>query len=419
MKRHFAPLIFLLVLAPLAAFADGHLADELKVPFFVEWLEGLRMEDGEPNEWAKWIGRFHLLVLHLPIGFLFATFLLELYGIIRRKHDFRIQTRFLLGMTVIVTWIAIATGLLFSLEESDGIYKALKMELLSWHGTGALILGVFVTLAYFFKRGIVKRGLAAEPRPVGKRRFFYMILMLASIGMIKVVGHHGGSLVHGADFLSEPAPAVVPKFITEHLGPESFLMPQPHDKDSDVQDKEGTDDTSATGDDTSATGDDTSPPPATGDEGTDEPNDKKDPENGAKAKDGADVDPDKTDKPAEGASGVTFDDKTFYASIIEPIFENSCNKCHGADPKKKPKADYDMTKFDEMMEFVKPGDAEASDLFYYIDLPIDDDEHMPPEGKAPQLTDLQKEQVRWWIDNGAEERGPLNEAPKKLQTSDI
>ena len=46
------------------------------------------------------------------------------------------------------------------------------------------------------------------------------------------------------------------------------------------------------------------------------------------------------------------------------------------------------------------GNAEESNLFIRVNLPEDDEEHMPPEGKKP-LSEKQIELLGWWIDAGA------------------
>ena len=49
-----------------------------------------------------------------------------------------------------------------------------------------------------------------------------------------------------------------------------------------------------------------------------------------------------------------------------------------------------------------PGDAEKSRILQVTMLPLDDDMHFPPEGKAPQWTKKEKELVAKWIKEGAD-----------------
>ena len=57
---------------------------------------------------------------------------------------------------------------------------------------------------------------------------------------------------------------------------------------------------------------------------------------------------------------------------------------------------------------VVPGDTAHSDLPRRIQLPLDEDDHMPPDGK-PQLTADEIALLKWWIDAGAPEKKMLAE----------
>jgi len=291
----------ILLFLGLSALAAGSAAAATNdAPFFVEMLSGLREpstdgELGDPVGWAAFFGRFHMMVLHLPIGLLIATFAVEVLGLFRRKQDVRIPSRFLLGLTVLATWVAVATGLLLSLEE----YRESKSELLGWHGTGALILAVLLTIAYFVKRSLYKRATAPEPQPVGGMRLLYVPLIFTSIALVSLVGHYGGSLVHGDDFLSDNAPDWVPEPITKSLSGDAIFMP------GGAFDKHGIE------------------PDADGDQDT--PSGQ------------PDVTPEKNGEP--DGTGASLSTETYFASIIQPIFQRSCLKCHGGTEGKKPKGE--------------------------------------------------------------------------------
>ncbi len=88
---------------------------------------------------------------------------------------------------------------------------------------------------------------------------------------------------------------------------------------------------------------------------------------------------------------------------IQPIFEQSCYKCHGSE---KPKSDFDLTsrmaalKGGENGVDIVPGDSGKSPLIHYV-AGISEEFVMPPEGKAPALTQDQISLLRAWIDQGA------------------
>lgn len=89
-----------------------------------------------------------------------------------------------------------------------------------------------------------------------------------------------------------------------------------------------------------------------------------------------------------------------YTAIIEPILDAKCTSCH--NPSKK-KGDLDMSSFELLMAGGKNGpilvhgDAKESSLMKRIVLPLEHDDHMPPDGK-PQLTDQEFSLIKGWIE---------------------
>ncbi len=110
-----------------------------------------------------------------------------------------------------------------------------------------------------------------------------------------------------------------------------------------------------------------------------------------------------------------------YAGVIEPIFTKYCVSCHGADKAKG------GLRMDTVAHLLKGGDngspleppgADKSLLGSRLSLPLDDDDHMPPDGK-PQLSAAQLTVIRWWLDAGAPTDQPLSElkpTPEILQS---
>lgn len=87
-----------------------------------------------------------------------------------------------------------------------------------------------------------------------------------------------------------------------------------------------------------------------------------------------------------------------YLSTIQPIFDQSCIECHGPD-----KAENDVRLdalehvLDPALDILVPGDPDASEIIYLIDLPAGDPDIMPPEDEAEPLTSDQIEAIRSWI----------------------
>jgi uncharacterized membrane protein len=100
-----------------------------------------------------------------------------------------------------------------------------------------------------------------------------------------------------------------------------------------------------------------------------------------------------------------------FEAVVLPIFQNRCMVCHGP---KKSKAGLRLDSFDGVMnggddgKVVVPGDLAGSDLPRRIQLPVDADDHMPPEGK-PQLTPDEIALLKWWVDAGAPGKKMLSE----------
>lgn len=132
------------------------------------------------------LGRFHLLVLHLPIGFLLLAGLLELAA--KRNEALRPAIGFSLRWGMLSSLLATILGYFLSL---DGGYDARLLDLHQWLGFGTAVLAV--ALYFFYKKMNSGNGL-------GK---FYRPTFLLTLGALLGTGHFGGSLTHGSDFLFE------------------------------------------------------------------------------------------------------------------------------------------------------------------------------------------------------------------------
>jgi uncharacterized membrane protein len=106
------------------------------------------------------------------------------------------------------------------------------------------------------------------------------------------------------------------------------------------------------------------------------------------------------------------EDRLVYEEIIVPILHGKCYECHAdADKnpsgKKKIKGKFVMTDMESLKKGgssdepgITPGDLENSYIHYAIHLPVDEDEHMPPEDKD-QLEAHEIAIIDWWITSGA------------------
>jgi uncharacterized membrane protein len=143
------------------------------------------------------IGRFHPLLVHLPIGFLLLTGAVELLSRTRRFAGLGIDRLMpaLLGLSALTTLGAIVTGNLLSWS---GEYDA---ALVGRHQQWGMLLGVAVVLACVAAWWRTR----AEGRGP---RLLYGGAFVAALTLVTGTGHFGGSLTHGDTYLTEHMPAV-------------------------------------------------------------------------------------------------------------------------------------------------------------------------------------------------------------------
>jgi uncharacterized membrane protein len=91
-----------------------------------------------------------------------------------------------------------------------------------------------------------------------------------------------------------------------------------------------------------------------------------------------------------------------FAEAVQPILLQRCSACHGPE---KQKADLRVDSLKALLRggksgpaFVK-GKAHDSLMIHRLLLPLNDEDHMPPEGR-PQPTLAEIVTLQWWIDSG-------------------
>lgn len=119
------------------------------------------------------------------------------------------------------------------------------------------------------------------------------------------------------------------------------------------------------------------------------------------------------------AAGVQAQDKIDFEKEIYPFVKSSCVTCHrppheyevrGRMRTKKPKAGIILSTKEGILsaegesgtKILVPGEPDKSRMLEVTLLPLDDEMHFPPEGKAPQWTTAEKELFAKWIEQGAD-----------------
>ncbi|MDA1044188.1 MAG: hypothetical protein O3C57_03080 [Verrucomicrobia bacterium] len=101
-----------------------------------------------------------------------------------------------------------------------------------------------------------------------------------------------------------------------------------------------------------------------------------------------------------------------YEDLVARILKDKCNRCHAEDTKQK--AGLKLDRYDHIMAGSKngkvlvPGSLVDSPVSVGIHLPLEDDLHMPPDGK-PQLDTQEIKLIDAWILAGAKQGQSLME----------
>ena len=147
----------------------------------------------QTSDWATFVGRFHPVLVHLPIGFLLLAGLLEI-GRLTGKVELKASTiTFILFWAAIGATLSCGAGYLLSL---GGGYETELLEKHKWQG---IWVAVFAWVAW-----IVKSETLGDKIPFGP--LLYLPALALSALMTMVAGHHGGSLTHGEEYLTQATP---------------------------------------------------------------------------------------------------------------------------------------------------------------------------------------------------------------------
>lgn len=145
------------------------------------------------SDWAAFIGRFHPILVHLPIGFLILAGLLEI-GRLTNKIEVKESTiSFVLFWSAIGATFSCIAGYLLSL---GGGYETGLLEEHKWQG-------IWVAVASWIA-WVAKSEMFINKIPFGS--LFYLPALVVGSFFTMIAGHHGGSLTHGEGYLTQETP---------------------------------------------------------------------------------------------------------------------------------------------------------------------------------------------------------------------
>jgi uncharacterized membrane protein len=151
--------------------------------------------DGKPHaDWLQFLGRFHPLLVHLPIGLIVLLPLLEFAG--TRRQSLREAAGFVLQISLATCVLAIIFGLLLAYGSGEIGTTVTR------HMRGGIVLAIELLLCLAVRRS----WLTAQPR-------LYFTLLTAVLITLAWTAHHGGSLTHGSDYLTRYMPLTLKRFV--------------------------------------------------------------------------------------------------------------------------------------------------------------------------------------------------------------
>lgn len=273
------------------------------------------MNETSPDVW-RFLAHFHPVLVHLPIGAVLIVVVLEGLALRPVWRGVAGSVPAILAVSAPASLAAAGCGWL--LAEGGGY----EPGLLAWHRWTGVAAALLMTVLVPLQRG-------------GWTGLYRAVLVL-TVGVVSLAGHHGGSLTHGRDYLTRHAPEPL----------RSLLGGAP---------KAG---------------------------------------------------------PKTGGASPAAEAPTLYEAAVQPILDRHCTSCHGRE---KSKGGLRVDSIEAVMKggdsgpAVVAGKPGESSLVTRIRLPLDHDDHMPPEGKS-QPTAEELRVLEWWIGAGAAVSGRLDDS---------
>lgn len=448
--------VFQVVLLLLAGIATPALAQDAPSDAVVEAAPpsadaaAAEVTEEDTGEFYFFLGRFHPMILHFPIGLLVVLGVLELMALYRTSQGFESAIWVVLILTCVTSIVAAVFGLFLSWSDSYA------EDTLFWHKWLGIAVAVLTAVAVLLKQQYARTD-------VPRYGNAYRVVLLAGIVTMGIAAHNGGSLTHGSNYLVEYMPDNLAKLLSIDKAPavsgttdgslgdlamavmtSKCIQCHGPDKQSgklrlDTYEAvvEGTEkgipvvrsgsamSSELIGRITLPEGhDDRMPPPGKGSlapgevltlinwinlglprgDGSGTPLvASAQPEEGAEpAQVASTPEPPAPTEPAPNAPTATPSGPVDFARDVWPIFEARCIKCHGEEKQSddlRLDAPQYLVPSEEDHGLIVAGNPAGSELYEHIMLPDDHDERMP-KNDDPLSAD-QKNLIKRWIEQGA------------------
>lgn len=261
---------------------------------------------------TTFLGRFHPLLVHLPIGILFLAFIFECLSFKETYKGLRkaVQPSLLCGLI-----FSIAAGVTGFFLRQEGGYEEVIADR---HQNFGIATAVLCLIVYVLRPKV--KYWVDRPR---SRKFVQLAMFIPLMLALSLAGHWGGSLTHGEDYLFA-----------------AISINRGEDKD-----------------------------------------------------------------PAEKIRTISnIENAVLYDHVIQPILEARCYDCHSSS---KQKGDLRLDKKEFIMRggknglVLQDGPADSSSLYKRLILPLEDEDHMPPNEK-PQLSSSEIALIQYWVEDQAD-----------------
>lgn len=150
------------------------------------------------EELLGFIGRWHPLFVHLPIGMLVIAFVMAVFGRYPRYSNIIPAISFALLFGAVAAIFASITGYLLS---RNGGYEDEVLGFHQWLGIAVAIVSVITYLLY--RNGESEIGKWVRLKSY---RFVFLSLVVVLLGF---TGHFGGTLTHGRGYLKDALPTAI------------------------------------------------------------------------------------------------------------------------------------------------------------------------------------------------------------------
>lgn len=306
------------------------------------------------DAWLEFVGRLHPALLHFPIALGIVAAIVELWCAVRRNPG---PSSFALTAVWFAAIIAIATATSgwFNAEFEE---KGLTINLFLHRWIGIASAGLLLVLAI--------SGSMIRSRPKSTLSGAWRMTLLGTAGALGFTGHLGGSMVYGDGYITDALWSAIDQTeksqrdsATSEAGAQlGIVEPRQVQPDQAQPDQVQPDQVQPAAVATKA------PVPVAG-----------------------------------ASAGVATID---FAKQIVPILQAHCYECHG-NGKHKGGVHLDdwtmMTTERKGQWVVKPGDIAASLMIRNVELPLENDEAMPPDGDRVPANEIAL--LREWISQGA------------------